>query len=169
MPTQQVLRSKEPSQLYKCVVLWVMLVCLSLCGHVHMSVYVFGGQSIWVPWSWNYRHVWNWTQSSRAVSTLLSFLSLRGLDFVVEMKFLIPLLPRFILDIEGELFYIRKPRAVIIFPFTLRMNESLKWRKHGYSLIMTNLPLVLQLYYCFMYHGRKAKATRTNLLGFFWF
>lgn len=30
IPTQQVFRSKEPSQLYKCVVLWVMIVCAYL-------------------------------------------------------------------------------------------------------------------------------------------
>lgn len=39
-----------------------------------------------------------------------------------------PLLPRFVLDIEEEVFYTRKPKAVIIFPSSgVRMNYSLRW------------------------------------------
>lgn len=30
MPTQQVLGSKEPSQLYKCLLFWIMFVCLCI-------------------------------------------------------------------------------------------------------------------------------------------
>lgn len=43
----------------------------------------------------------------KSESAPLSLLSPRSLGFVVEMKVLVPLPPRFILDIEGELFYIR--------------------------------------------------------------
>lgn len=36
--------------------------------------------------------------------------------FCSRNELLMPLLSRFSLDLEGKLFYIRKPRAVIIFP-----------------------------------------------------
>lgn len=89
----------------------------SLCGYVHMNAYVCEGQ----------RHLFESPTAGITSTCIISIfcrnrkrslghLSPRSLDFVVEMKLLMPLLSRFSLDLEGKLFYIRKPRAVIIFP-----------------------------------------------------
>lgn len=83
-----------------------------------------------------------------------------------------PLLPRLILGMEEkeEVFFTRKPKAVIIFPSTLiRMNESLKWSAcQSEKTWLQSEPkntVHVAVINCVGYHSWKAGATEEACLA----